>query len=1410
MANRYWVGNGGNWNDTAHWSTTSGGAGGASVPTSADNAIFNGSSFSSGSQTVTINATANCLDFDWNGVTNTPTLAISNDINVYGNFRTVSGMNRSGDAYIYMKATSTGFTVTSGGKQFTRMQFDGAGGEWTLQDALNITYLDLNQGTLITNNQTVTVFSFWSDYNTTRGLTLGSSTWNNSGLFFISNGTFNLNAGTSTINQTFTDTGWSALTYKPNVNVNPTFYNLNFTGNGRQMIEVGSSCTTFTCNNLTRTGGTDVLNALVFMDNGSDTAVSWVVSGTFTATGNAANKRLFVGRRTTDESGMMNKIVISAAAVSLTNVDFHWVTGAGAATWSGTSIGNSGGNSNITFTTPVTRYWVGNGGNYNDTAHWSTSSGGSTGASMPLGQDIAIFDANSFSSASQTITINILTIGNIDFTGVDSSPTVGAFQNWGGNRTIFVGDITANTGMNWTDNSVFFFKGYKNQTIIAGGREFTDELWICTDYTLTLGGDCVFSSGAYAWGGKGTIDLNDYDLTITSIGDYSANYDFTWYLGSGTLTLTKSSGSLIDNYGNLIFVPETSTIYCSDTGASGKTFDTNGREHYNLELASSSGGWLVWGTGGSILNNFTIHKPNNIDFDGGTLSIGHLIANGDVSNIIVLQNTDGLTSIDDVVQQVDYCTITNNVGIGQILSSTDTGWLLPTVADFLDDGGYETWSNLSNALTDDGTYASIIYHAAQTFWTDAIYMSGFDFSSIPDEATLLGLEVSIEAFVPSGDPTLIEAYPFIDLSEDAWDYYEPSIPPDGYYDSAPWGVVFPTSAGNPQIFGGPTHLWPSFLDVAQLKGTGIWVGMDIDDFGGAPGEDITVNVDVIKVKAYYGITKPLWYASNSTDGGGNTGWIFGTYQESERGAHLVGKATANSERAGHLVGKATANSERGGHLIGVYPVEVFYDDFNDNSIDGAKWGNWSGGHAVETGQQLRFNSADVGVAAYYGMDSQSLYSLHNSVIRADMYQPPGAPTSYGAYFQLAIDSDYAIYISYYDGYLNAVKKVAGVQTNLGNIPYNYLEQKHLQFRETGGTIYFEYSADGINWNTLGTLAAPYPLNITQVVVELLVGNWQPEASTTYTIFDNVNIYSVNSERAATLRGKLTSFAERAATLIGQALTNSERAATIHGKATANSERAGHITGKQTDNSERSAKLHGQALTNAERAGHLTGKDTANATRGAKTTGKQTDSSERGGHLVGEAHTNSERGGHLIGMATAFVERLAKLIGKLATNSERGGHLTGKATANSQRAAKIHGTLDDQSERSAKLHGQILTYVERNAHLFGKATANAQRSGKIHGKLYAQSERGVFMRGGIPVYDERGVRIHGKNTAFSERWVRLVGKAVIGRPTPLGPGNPPTILGSMPTYTELGSVQPPTVIESKKKSTVLDVEAPTTL
>ena len=91
MANRYWLGGTGNINDTAHWSDTSGGTGGFSVPTASDAAFFDGSS---GAGTATVNVAFSCLSLDFTGYTGT--FAVSNTISLYGSLTLASGMTLSG------------------------------------------------------------------------------------------------------------------------------------------------------------------------------------------------------------------------------------------------------------------------------------------------------------------------------------------------------------------------------------------------------------------------------------------------------------------------------------------------------------------------------------------------------------------------------------------------------------------------------------------------------------------------------------------------------------------------------------------------------------------------------------------------------------------------------------------------------------------------------------------------------------------------------------------------------------------------------------------------------------------------------------------------------------------------------------------------------------------------------------------------------------------------------------------------------------------------------------------------------------------------------------------------------------------------------------------------------------------
>lgn len=64
MASRYWVGGSGNWNssNTANWSTSSGGASGASVPTASDTVFVDGNSYTGvGSWTITVVGSVTCL-----------------------------------------------------------------------------------------------------------------------------------------------------------------------------------------------------------------------------------------------------------------------------------------------------------------------------------------------------------------------------------------------------------------------------------------------------------------------------------------------------------------------------------------------------------------------------------------------------------------------------------------------------------------------------------------------------------------------------------------------------------------------------------------------------------------------------------------------------------------------------------------------------------------------------------------------------------------------------------------------------------------------------------------------------------------------------------------------------------------------------------------------------------------------------------------------------------------------------------------------------------------------------------------------------------------------------------------------------------------------------------------------------
>jgi hypothetical protein len=177
MANRFWVGGTGDWSDTAKWSTTSGGAGGASVPVAADVAIFDANSDTAGAAfTATVDT----------AITITTLTITTVDVLV-----TIAG--------------TTNLTVTGGG---TWSASSAANGVQFTSAATFGGAITLTSGTLNITDITFTASIFSSSNSNTRSVAFGTS----GKIVITGNSTTIFNTGTST-NLTYSGTPLLELNY---------------------------------------------------------------------------------------------------------------------------------------------------------------------------------------------------------------------------------------------------------------------------------------------------------------------------------------------------------------------------------------------------------------------------------------------------------------------------------------------------------------------------------------------------------------------------------------------------------------------------------------------------------------------------------------------------------------------------------------------------------------------------------------------------------------------------------------------------------------------------------------------------------------------------------------------------------------------------------------------------------------------------------------------------------------------------------------------------------------------------------------------------------------------------------------------------------------------------------------------
>lgn len=858
MPDRYWVGGTASWDGTAgtKWAATSGGPGGASVPTTADDVFFDANSNTGSPITVTIAAgntgakSINCTGF-------TRTITGSAAITVAGSVTLVAAMT-----YTYngdLTLTGTG-TLTTAGKSSlaTTVTINGAGITVDLGDALSLSgTLNVTQGTFNTNNFNLTCNVLSSNNSNTRTINLGSSTVSlatgGAAVNFTTSTNLTFNAGTSQINVTGT---------APSINGgSQVFNNVTFTG-VTATASVSSQITgSNTFANLTLSApSTAAIRALSFTAN-------QIITGTLTCAGATAIRRVYIR---SDVTGTARTLTVGT--LSANDCDFRDITLAGAAApASPTRAGDCGGNSGITFPAPKTVYRVGSNTTWEGSSSWALTSGGTgDNNNFPLAQDTAVID-NVASAASISFNTGS-TIYNIS--AVDASLRTNAITfSYTINNEVY-GSYTLGSGVtvSGTSSQTFFGRGTTNFT--SAGK--TISFFILVD---APGGTFRFLDALNSTNGltltRGTFDLNNFTITATTFNSSNTNTR-TLAFGTGNITTTGSGTAFSALASTGLTVTGTPVVNISNNSATATTVQLGTLDEVNsISFNFTTGTYALTfpSSSGNARNvNFTgfsgtLNNNTRTLFGDLTLSTGMTVASG--ANVTTFASTSATPrTIITNGKTVDFPLTFNGVGgtfrlldaltMGSARTLTQTNGTLDLNGFNVTTGSYLTQVGTKNLTFNGGTLTCV---AAGTAFNNT-NSAGYTTTAGTGTGAIRMTAATAKTFIGGG------ATYNCTLSNDGAGAL--TIQSSNTFTTLANGVQ-PTSF----LFTAGTTTTLTNWNISGTAGNLVTIGSPTAASHTLSKASGVVNADYLSISRSNATGGATWNpGTNSVDGGNNTGWLF--------------------------------------------------------------------------------------------------------------------------------------------------------------------------------------------------------------------------------------------------------------------------------------------------------------------------------------------------------------------------------------------------------------------------------------------------------------------------------------------------------------------------------------------------------
>ena len=603
MADRYWVAGGtGNYNSTTNWSASSGGASGASVPTTADNVFFNASS---GVGTATINTSSVCANLNLTGFTGT--LQFNNNLQLGG-----TSLNLGTGGYIVSYTGTFGITlgstitVTSNGTTWAGTISLG-NTTVTLADNLTVSgaWQYTSSGTATVNGNTLFISGNLTHTSTTlaTGTTAfvfnGTGTWSHTSTGILRNNVTINTAGTITLGTnvyyntgTLTYIAGTVVTTGSTLNISAST-TLNTNGITWNNITAGTSGVVATLSsNLTLTGtlslgasstlaftlgGNSLISTNANLTMGSSSLFTMPANQTFktlTISGGGIGATITGNTLTITENIVMNQQVSGT-----TNIVYG-----GTGTWTASGSANFI-NNNFTINTAGTLTISGTVYKSNNTFTYTAGTVVDTGSTVVVG-----------TGGNTTLNVSGKTWDKLlvnSVTTLTSNINAITFGTIGSNSTSFT---LGGNSINFT-----------HLELGAGSTTTLPSAWSCQNLTIAVGSGSILNGFS--------ITVNG-DILQSGGGYYSGSTTFT-YAGTGTWTTTSTTGHLTN------------------------TFTINTAGTLTINSAAIGGGIFTYTAGTVITTGSTLY----IRQFGTTMNHGAIVWNNVMLGINNTLGQGGITSI---------------------------------------------------------------------------------------------------------------------------------------------------------------------------------------------------------------------------------------------------------------------------------------------------------------------------------------------------------------------------------------------------------------------------------------------------------------------------------------------------------------------------------------------------------------------------------------------------------------------------------------------------------------------------------------------------------------------------------------------------------------------------------------------